>query len=74
MLKLIEKFTPTEWGNTTDEHDNGSKIEWNFKRQSRGQNRNERKQQNQCLAITVTLAVLKEAADRISGSRRRTLQ
>lgn len=66
MLKLNEKFTPTEWGNMTDEHDNGSKIEGNFKRQRKGQNCNDRKQQKQYLAITVALAALKDAADRIS--------
>lgn len=31
-LNLKEKITPTERGNTTDEHNNGSKIEWDFER------------------------------------------
>ena len=67
-LNLKEKITPTECRNTNDEHNNGSKIEWDFESHSRGQYSRERKQQNQCLAITVALAVINEAADRNSGS------
>lgn len=63
-LNLKEKITPTECGNTNDEHNNDSKMEWDFKSHSRGQNSRERKQQNQCLAITVALAVINEPADR----------
>lgn len=73
-LNLKEKITPTERGNKTDEHNNGSEIEWDFESHSRGQNSRERKQQNQCLAITVALAVINEASDRNSGSRRRIFQ
>lgn len=73
-VNLKEKITPTQQGNTIDEHNNGINTEWDFERQSKGQNSRERKQQNQCLAITVALAVMNETAVRNSGSRHRTFQ
>lgn len=35
-VKLEEKITPTSAGNTTDEHNNGSRIEWDFEEAEQG--------------------------------------
>lgn len=71
-LNLKDKITPTERGNTIDDYNNGSKIEWDFERQSIGQSSRKRKQQKPCLALAVPLELINKAADINSGRRCRT--
>ena len=35
-VKLKEKITPTSPGSTTDERNNGSRIEWDFEKAEQG--------------------------------------